>query len=110
MLVAPPHRRRGLGARLLRHVTAQAVDAGRTQLALGTTVRPGAAAAGREFLRAAGARLALVERRRRLTLPPAEPQTLRDLGERARRASPGLSAGAVDRADPAGVARRARAC
>lgn len=106
VLVAPPVRRRGLGRRLLGHVTAQAVDAGRTRLALGTAVPPGAPAAGRGFLRAAGARLALTEKRRRLVVPP--PRT----GDAARprgRGSPGvggLPAGAVGRTDPDEVARR----
>jgi GNAT superfamily N-acetyltransferase len=87
VLVAPPHRRRGLGSLLLAHVTAQAREAGRAQLALGAGARPGAPDPGREFLRAAGARLAMVEKRRRLALPPPEPARLRDLGEQARRAS-----------------------
>ncbi|MDT7580882.1 MAG: hypothetical protein QOK35_2146 [Pseudonocardiales bacterium] len=88
VLVGPPHRRRGLGSRLLRHVAAHARDAGRTHLALGTGARPGAADPGHDFLRAAGARLAMVEKRRRLVLP-AEPARVRDLAEEARRASPG---------------------
>lgn len=88
VLVAPSHRRRGLGSRLLRHVAAHARDAGRTHLALGTGARPGAPDPGREFLRAVGARLAMVEKQRRLVLP-TEPARVRDLAEQAHRASPG---------------------
>jgi GNAT superfamily N-acetyltransferase len=89
VLVAPACRRRDLGSRLLRHLAAHARAAGRTTLALGTAARPGAADPGSGFLRAAGARLAMVEKRRRLVLPPADPQRLRDLAATARRASPG---------------------
>jgi hypothetical protein len=41
------------------------------------------------FLRAAGARLAMVEKRRRLVLPPADPERLRRLAVTAERASSG---------------------
>ncbi len=88
VLVAPEHRRHGLGTRLLAHLTAQAREAGRRHLALGAGTHPGKANPGSAFLRAAGARLAMVEWRRRLVLPPAEPERLRDLAAAARRASP----------------------
>jgi GNAT superfamily N-acetyltransferase len=89
VLVAPAYRRRGIGSDLLRHLTADARLAGRTTLALGAGARPGATAPGSLFLRAAGARLAMVEKRRRLVLPAADPERLRDLATTARRASPG---------------------
>ena len=89
VLVAPEHRRRGLGSRLLRQVTAHARADGRSQLAFGAGARPGAAVPGSSFLRSAGARLAMVEKRRRLVLPPADPERLRDLAAAAQRASRG---------------------
>ena len=89
VLVAPEHRRRGLGTRLLAHLVAQARDAGRAQMGLGTGTRPGAPGSGVAFLRTTGARLAMREKRRRLALPPAGPRALRDLAEQARRASVG---------------------
>jgi GNAT superfamily N-acetyltransferase len=89
VLVAPAYRRRGLGSRLLRHLSACARADGRTTLALGSGARPGAAGPGSGFLRAAGARLAMVEKRRRMVLPPAEPELLRDLAATALEASRG---------------------
>ena len=92
VLVAPEQRRRGLGTRLLRHLVTQARHAGRTHLALGAgrpldgpSPDPGP---GEAFLRAAGARLGMVEMRRRLDLP-ADPQRLRDLAAVSRRAAQG---------------------
>ena len=86
VLVAPQCRRRGIGRRMLGHVVAQAGAAGRRRLALGTGAAPDP---GSAFLRAAGARLGMVEFRRRLALPPTDPQTHRDLRAAAERASPG---------------------
>jgi GNAT superfamily N-acetyltransferase len=88
VLVAPEHRRRGLGSRLLRHVAAHARTAGRSQLAFGAGARPGAFVPGSSFLRSAGARLAMVEKRRRLVLP-IDPKRVRDLSVTAGRASRG---------------------
>lgn len=85
--VAPTHRRRGLGSALLGRVVEQARAAGRSQIALGTGARPGRPAPGSSFLRRAGARLAMVEKRRRLVLPPAAAPTLRDLEAAVRRRS-----------------------
>jgi GNAT superfamily N-acetyltransferase len=90
VLVAPEQRRRGLGTRLLRHVVTQARRAGRTHLALGAG-RPldgSDPGPGEAFLRAAGARLGMVEIRRRLDLP-ADPQRLRDLAAVSARAARG---------------------
>lgn len=89
VLVTPGHRRHGLGTRLLAHLTAQAREAGRRHLVLGAGAHPGGPNPGSAFLQAAGARLAMAEKRRRLVLPPADPERLRDLATAARRASPG---------------------
>lgn len=85
VLVAPSQRRSGLGSHLLAHAADRARDAGRTHLALGA----GATDPGSAFLRAAGARLAMIEKQRRLLLPPADPAALERLAEQARAASPG---------------------
>lgn len=89
VLIGPRHRRRGLGSRLLDHVTTQARAAGRTRLALGADCPLDGSSPGAEFLRASGARLAMVEMRRRLDLPPADAQRLRDLTGTAREAGRG---------------------
>jgi GNAT superfamily N-acetyltransferase len=84
VLVDPRHRRRGLGSRMLRHATEHARAAGRTRLVIGTGTAPGSG-----FLRVSGARLGMVEQRRRLALPHAEPAVLRDLAAAAGKASAG---------------------
>jgi GNAT superfamily N-acetyltransferase len=89
VLVAPGHRRRGLGTRLLRHVGEQARAAGRTRLILGAGEAPDAPGPGAAFLRDAGARLGLVEMCRRLVLPPRDPAALRELAAEAGRAARG---------------------
>jgi GNAT superfamily N-acetyltransferase len=89
VLVAPAHRRRGLGSRLLEQVVDRAREAGRTQIAFGAGTRPGTPNPGSSFLRGTGARLAMVEKRRRLVLPPVDPERLRELAVIARRASRG---------------------
>ena len=89
LVVAPSHRRRGVGRRLLRLLTAAARDAGRTRLIIEAREpldEPGPAPA---FLTAAGGRKALADQRRRLTLPPADPARLAALGEEARAAAAG---------------------
>ena len=88
VLVAPEQRRRGLGTRLLRHLVTQARHAGRTHLALGAGRPLDGISPGEAFLRAAGARLGMVEMRRRLDLP-ADPQRLGDLAAGSGRAARG---------------------
>jgi GNAT superfamily N-acetyltransferase len=80
VLVAPSHRRRGLGTRLVRHAAAHARDAGRARLFCGAADPPGTSSA---FLRTVGGRLGMRETRRRLVLPPRDPQVLRDLATTA---------------------------
>jgi GNAT superfamily N-acetyltransferase len=89
LLVAPQHRRRGVGRRLLRQLTDSARAAGRVRLIIEAREpldEPGPAPA---FLTAAGARKALADQRRRLTLPPADPARLAELGAQARAAAAG---------------------
>lgn len=72
VVVAPPHRRRGLGTALLAHLVAHAGARGRTRLALQTVEAPspgGPTSPGTAFLRGTGARPAQYELQRRLTLP-----------------------------------------
>jgi GNAT superfamily N-acetyltransferase len=86
VLVTPTHRRRGIGSRLLGHAAADARASGRARLALDAVRQPDGPSPGEEFLRAAGARLGMVEMRRRLDLP-ADPQRLRDLAASVRAAT-----------------------
>lgn len=87
LLVDPGHRCRGLGSALLAHLGADARTAGRTRLALQAHEALDASGPGSGFLRAAGARLGLLELQRRLVLPPAEPRALRDLAAAAEEAA-----------------------
>jgi GNAT superfamily N-acetyltransferase len=89
VLVAPEHRRRGLGGRLLRHLVDQARAAGRTRLVLWATEPADAPSPGAAFLRAAGARLGMVEMRRRLVLPHRDPAELAELASVAARSAQG---------------------
>jgi GNAT superfamily N-acetyltransferase len=89
LVVAPRHRRRGVGRRLLHRLTEAARTAGRVRLIIEAREpldEPGPAPA---FLTAAGARKALADQRRRLTLPPADPARLAALGAEARAAAAG---------------------
>ena len=89
LVVAPRHRRRGVGRRLLRQLTDAARAAGRTRLIIEAREpldEPGPAPA---FLIAAGARKALADQRRRLALPPADPALLAVLGAKAAVAAAG---------------------
>jgi GNAT superfamily N-acetyltransferase len=89
LTVAPHRRRRGLGRRLLDHVAGQARAAGRVRLGLQTQGPLDADDPGTLLLRAAGARLGLVDVRRRLRLPPADPAVLAALTGEATAASLG---------------------
>jgi GNAT superfamily N-acetyltransferase len=89
LVVAPQHRRRGIGRRLLGRLAEAARAAGRARLIIEAREpldEPGPAPA---FLTAAGARKALADQRRRLTLPPADPGRLEALGTEARAAATG---------------------
>jgi GNAT superfamily N-acetyltransferase len=89
LLVAPHHRRRGIGRRLLRQLSDAARADGRARLIIEAREpldEPGPAPA---FLTAAGACKALADQRRRLTLPPADPARLAALAAEARTAAAG---------------------
>lgn len=93
ILVAPEHRRRGLGRALLAHLRAEATRAGRIRLVV-SVERPLEGAvpdpAGR-FAAASGAVPALVMTRRWLDVGSADPAVLARLGVQARAASPAYS-------------------
>ncbi|HXV92815.1 MAG TPA: GNAT family N-acetyltransferase [Pseudonocardia sp.] len=94
--VDPAHRRRGVGGALLAHAIEEARSAGRRRIiaeaheplddGAAPEVAPGAA-----FLRAAGARKALADRRRRLTIPVPDEPALTTLESAARERSVGYS-------------------
>jgi GNAT superfamily N-acetyltransferase len=89
LLVHPQHRRRGVGRRLLARLTEEARAAGRVRLiveAWEPLDEPGPVV---PFLTAVGARKALADQRRRLTLPPADPAALDTLAARARASAAG---------------------
>jgi GNAT superfamily N-acetyltransferase len=89
LVVAPAHRRRRVGRRLLRHLTDTARAAGRARLIIEAREpldEPGPAP---PFLTAAGGRKALADQRRRLSLPPADPARLAALEAEARAAAAG---------------------
>lgn len=89
LVVAPQHRRRGIGRRLLARLADAARAAGRVRLLVEARApldEPGPAPA---FLAAAGARKALSDTRRRLTLPRADPERLAALDAEARAAARG---------------------
>src|SRR5690349_22204797 len=66
VLVVPSRRRRGLGTQLLAHLVAQSRAAGRTRLFFDVGGPLTSSGPGNAFLRAAGARLGMLETRRRL--------------------------------------------
>lgn len=89
LVVAPPHRRRGVGRLLLHRLGDAARDAGRLRMIIEAREpldEPGPAPA---FLTAAGGRKALADQRRRLTLPPPDPARLVALAAEARTAAAG---------------------
>jgi GNAT superfamily N-acetyltransferase len=83
LVVAPHRRRRGIGARLLHRLADAARAAGRVRLLIDAQEPLDRQGPGAAFLRAAGARMALADRRRRLTLPPADPAALDALAAQA---------------------------
>jgi GNAT superfamily N-acetyltransferase len=89
VLVVPPWRRRGLGTRLLEHLAAQARAAGRARLFLDVGEPLDGPGPGAALLRSVGARVGMVETRRRLVLRPQDPQTVHHLTAAARAAARG---------------------
>lgn len=88
LVVAPAHRRAGIGRRLLTHLVEQARAAGRVRLIGEAFVPLSGTSPGASFAAAAGAREALVEVRRLLTLPPDE-AALAELETQARATAAG---------------------
>jgi GNAT superfamily N-acetyltransferase len=76
LVVAPHRRRRGIGRRLLGHLVEQAASAGRERLIFQSQGPLDGDDPGAGFLRSAGARLELVDIRRRLRLPTSYPAEL----------------------------------
>ncbi len=93
VLVAPEHRRRGVGRALLAHLVSETTRQGRTRLIGGVDQPLDSAASdpGARFAVASGAVLALVETRRRLDVGAVDPAVLARLDEQARAKSQGYS-------------------
>jgi GNAT superfamily N-acetyltransferase len=89
VVVAPDHRRRGLGTRLWQHLVEQARAAGRVRIGASAVDPLDGTGPGSAFLRGTGARLGLTEVRRRLVLPLPDPQAPARLAEQAEAASAG---------------------
>jgi GNAT superfamily N-acetyltransferase len=86
VLVAPQHRRRGIGQALLDHLRAEARRQGRIRLVAQADqpLDPAAPDPAGRFAAAAGAVPALVNTRRRLDLDSVDPAVLSQLGAQAR--------------------------
>ena len=78
LVVAPHRRRRGIGRRLVGHLVEQAAGAGRQRLIFQSQGPLDGDDPGTAFLRSTGARLELVDIRRRLRLPASYPAELVD--------------------------------
>ncbi|MGH4013676.1 MAG: GNAT family N-acetyltransferase [Pseudonocardiaceae bacterium] len=93
VLVAPEHRRRGIGRALLAHLATEATRQGRTRLIaeVDQPLDPAAPDPAGRFAVASGAVLALVETRRRLDVGAVDPAVLARLNEQARAMSRGYS-------------------
>jgi GNAT superfamily N-acetyltransferase len=87
VLVAPHRRRRGVGTRLLARLADAARAAGRLRLIVEAPEPLDTPGPGAPFLAAAGARMALADRRRRLPLPPVDQAELDRLHDAARAAA-----------------------
>ena len=94
ILVAPQHRRRGIGRALLAHLRAEAIGQGRIRL-VGSEVDqpldPAAPDPAGRFAVACGAVPALVETRRRLEIDSVDPAVLARLDAQARAKARGYS-------------------
>jgi GNAT superfamily N-acetyltransferase len=93
ILVAPEHRRRGIGRALLAHLRAEATRAGRIRLvvAVEQPLGPAAPDPAGQFAVASGAVLALASTRRRLDVASVDPAVLVRLDAQARAKSQGYS-------------------
>ncbi|MCA1672959.1 MAG: GNAT family N-acetyltransferase, partial [Actinobacteria bacterium] len=93
LLVAPAHRRRGIGRALLDQLCAEAARHGRIRLIteVDQPLDPAAPDPGGRFATASGAVLALMETRRRLDVGAVDPAVFGRLDEQARAMSRGYS-------------------
>jgi GNAT superfamily N-acetyltransferase len=93
ILVAPEHRRQGIGRALLANLRTEALRHGRIRLIVEVDqpLHPAAPDPGGHFAAASGAKCALVETRRRLDVGSVDPELLARLAHRARAKSPGYS-------------------
>ncbi|MGQ0719850.1 MAG: GNAT family N-acetyltransferase [Pseudonocardiales bacterium] len=93
ILVAPEHRRQGIGRALLDHLRAGAIRQGRIRLvgSVGQPLDPTVPDPGGRFAAASGAVLALVETRRRLDVGSVDSAVLAELDAQARVRSQGYS-------------------
>jgi GNAT superfamily N-acetyltransferase len=94
LLVAPEHRRRGIGRALLAHLRAEAARHGRIRLifsGVDQPLDPAAPDAAGQFAAASGAVPVLVETRRRLDIGSVEPAVLAALDAQARGKARGYS-------------------
>lgn len=91
LVVAPEHRRGGIGRALLGHVADLARERGRSRL-IGEVREPlDGTSPGAAFAASTGATKALADRRRRLTVPVPDEAGRAQLAERARAAATGYS-------------------
>jgi GNAT superfamily N-acetyltransferase len=93
ILVAPEHRRRGIGRALLTHLRAEATRAGRIRLvvAVEQPLDPAVPDPAGQFAVASGAVLALASTRRQLDVASVDPVALAQLDAQARVTSRGYS-------------------
>jgi GNAT superfamily N-acetyltransferase len=93
ILVAPEHRRRGIGRALLAHLRAEATRQGRIRLIVSVEqpLDPAAPDPAARFAAASGAVPALVATRRRLDMDSVDPAVLARLDAQARARSAGYS-------------------
>ncbi|MBV9059163.1 MAG: GNAT family N-acetyltransferase [Pseudonocardiales bacterium] len=93
ILVAPEHRRRGIGQALLTHLRSEVTRHGRNRLVSWLTqpLDPAAPDPAGRFAAAAGAVPALVQTRRRLDVGTVDPEVLTRLDTEARACSEGYS-------------------
>lgn len=91
ILVAPDHRRRGIGRALLGHLSAAASRHGRLRLVSEIAEPLDASSPGARFAAASGARLALAETRRRLVVGTVDATTLERLRAQAWQRAGGYS-------------------
>lgn len=93
VLVAPEYRRRGIGRALLAHLQAETAREGRIRLIaeVDQPLDPATPDPGGRFAAASGARLVLLQTRRRLDVGAVDPDALARLEQQARAKSGGYS-------------------